>query len=49
MEDKALREVGRMRRPEKSSPVHLRNPEAIHEEILAAVESCLLPALKMKG
>jgi len=41
--------AGSKRRPEKSSPVHLRNPEAIHEEILAAVESCLLPALKMKG
>lgn len=49
MEDKALRKVGRMRHPEKSSPVRLRNPEAIHEEILAAVESRLLPALKVKG
>jgi hypothetical protein len=49
IEDKALRKVGRMRHPEKSSPVRLRNPEAIQEEILAAVESRLLPALKVKG
>jgi hypothetical protein len=38
-----------MRHPEKSSPVRLRNPKAIHEEILAAVESRLLPALTVKG
>jgi hypothetical protein len=45
IEDKALRKVGRTRRPEKSSLVRLRSPDAIHEEILSFVESRMLPTL----
>jgi dTMP kinase len=49
VEDKALRKIGRTRRAEKSPPVRLRKPEAIHVEIMAAVESRWLPALQRKG
>jgi hypothetical protein len=49
IEEKALRQVGRARRPEKSSPMRLRSPAAIHEEILAAVESRVMSAVKVKG
>jgi dTMP kinase len=49
IEDKALRQVGRARRPEKPSPMRLRSPAAIHEEILAAVESRVMSAVKVKG
>jgi dTMP kinase len=49
IDDKALRKVGRTRHPERVQSVRLRSPEAIHEEILAAVESRVLPAVKVKG
>jgi dTMP kinase len=49
IDDKALRKVRRTRRPERVEPVCLRNPEAIHQEILALFESRALPALKVKG
>jgi dTMP kinase len=49
IEDKALCKVTRMPSSQKGSTVSLRTPDAIHDEVLAAVETCVFPAIRAQG